>query len=84
MVSKEDVRNAIKKINLEGADRQRRKVINRRVKNPLVQGKIYQLDGNDKLKRWGMCIHGCVNGFSRKILWLVASNTNNDPLVIRN
>ena len=84
MVSKEDVRNAIKEINLEGVDRQRRKVINRRVKNLLVQGKIYHLDRNDKLKRWGMCIHGCVNGFSRKILWLVASNTNNDPLVIGN
>ena len=42
------------------------------------------MDGNDKLKRWGLCIHGCVDGFSRKILWLVASSTNNDPLVIGN
>ena len=37
-----------------------------------------------KLKRWSLCVHGCVDGFSRKILWLVSSSTNNDPIVIGN
>ena len=81
-VSKEDIRKAIKEIEPEGVDRRRRKVIHRRVYESLGPGHIYYLDGNDKLKRRG--IHGCVDGFSRKILWLVASSTNNDPLVIEN
>ena len=83
-VSKEDVRKAIKEIDPEGVDRQRSKVVHRRVYEFLGPGHIYHLDGNDKLKRWGLCIHGCVDGFNRKILWLVASSTNNGPLVIGN
>ena len=59
-------------------------VIHRRVYESLGPGHIYHLDGNDKLKRWSLSIHGCVDGFSRKILWLVASSTNNDPIVIGN
>ena len=73
-VSKEDVRKAIKEIDPEGVDRQRRKVIHRRVYESLGPGHIYHLDGNDKLKRWGLCIHGSVGGFSCKLLWLVASS----------
>ena len=42
------------------------------------------IDGNDKLKRWGFCIDGCVDGFSRKILWLHVASSNNDPLIIAN
>ena len=45
---------------------------------------VYHIDGNDKLKKWGFCIHGCVDGFSRKLLWLKVATTNNDPLVIAN
>ena len=83
-LSKEDVRKAIKEIYPEGVDRRRRKVIHRRVYKSLSPGHVYHLDGNYKLKRWGLCIHRGVDGFSRKILWLVASSTNNDPIVIGN
>ncbi|CAD6238477.1 GSCOCG00012537001-RA-CDS, partial [Cotesia congregata] len=31
---------------------------------------LWHLDGYDKLKQFGFAIHGCVDGFSRKILWL--------------
>ena len=47
-------------------------------------GDVFHIDGNDKLKRWGFAIHGCVDGFSRKIMWLVVATTNNDPLVVAN
>jgi hypothetical protein len=36
----------------------------------------------DKLKPYGICIHGAVDGFSRKVLWLEAATTNNNPEVI--
>ncbi len=32
----------------------------------------------------GVCIHGAVDGFSPKLLWLKVSPTNNDPLVVAN
>lgn len=43
---------------------------------------IWHIDGYDKLKPYGLCIHGCICGFSRKILWLNVYKTNNSPRVI--
>ncbi|XP_060555200.1 uncharacterized protein LOC132716065 [Ruditapes philippinarum] len=43
---------------------------------------IWHLDGYDKFKPFGFCIHGAVDGFSRKVIWLEVSDTNNDPKLI--
>ncbi|KAK3097954.1 hypothetical protein FSP39_014819 [Pinctada imbricata] len=40
------------------------------------------MDGYDKLKPYGICIHGCIDGFSRNIIWLEASSSNNNPRLI--
>ena len=42
---------------------------------------IWHLDGYDKLKPFGFCIHGCIDGFSRKLIWLEVATTNNNPRV---
>ena len=42
----------------------------------------WHTDGYYKLKPFGFCIHGCVDAFSRKIIWLFVGSTNNDPLII--
>jgi len=42
------------------------------------------MDDYDKLKPYGVDIHGCIDGFSRKIIWLRAASTNNYPKVIAN
>ena len=34
-----------------------------------------------KLKPRGFPIHGCVDGFSRKVLWLKVTRSNNNPVV---
>jgi hypothetical protein len=28
------------------------------------------MDGNEKLKPWGFYVHGCIDGFSRRIVYL--------------
>ena len=38
-------------------------------------------DGNDKLKPRGFPIQGCVDAFSRKVLWLKVTRSNNNPVV---
>ena len=35
----------------------------------------------DKLKPYGFLIHGCVDGFSRKVLWLKVTRSNNNLVV---
>ncbi|XP_046858691.1 uncharacterized protein LOC124452149 [Xenia sp. Carnegie-2017] len=42
----------------------------------------WHADGYDKLKPYGFPIHGCIDGFSRKILWLNIVPSNNDPRVV--
>ena len=40
---------------------------------------LLHIDGYDKLKPYGIAIHGAVDGFSRKIVWLEAGPSNNNP-----
>ena len=83
-VSKEVVRKAVKIVNPDRVEERKRNNIKRRLYQAKGPADIYHIDGKDKLKRWGFCIHGCVDGFSRKILWLNFAKSNNDPLVIAN
>ena len=41
----------------------------------------WHVDGYDKLKSYGLPIHGCIDGYSRKIIWLNVSRSNNKSLV---
>ena len=38
--------------------------------------------GYDKLEPYGFPIHGAIDGFSRGILWLEVTRSNNDPRVV--
>jgi hypothetical protein len=40
---------------------------------------IIFLVGYDKLKPFGFPIHGAIDGFSRKVLWLEVCKSNNSP-----
>ena len=40
---------------------------------------VWHLDGYDKLKPYGFEIHGCIDGYSRPVLWLSILQSNKDP-----
>ena len=67
-ISKEDVRKTLKNIGLDGVKMRKNKVIRRRICHTIGPGYSYHIDGNDKLKRWGFPIHGCIDGFTHKIM----------------
>lgn len=83
-ISKEDVRLILKELDPDGVEERRNRVIKRRRYESNGPWGVFHMDGNDKLKRFGFAIHGCIDGFSRKLMWLSVSTTNNDPLVIAN
>ena len=43
---------------------------------------LWHLDGHHSLIRWGLVIHGCIDGFSRGILFLKCSNNNLSQTVL--
>ncbi|CAC5383264.1 unnamed protein product [Mytilus coruscus] len=83
-VSQEVVRICMREIDREEvALRSQRRLIKRQY-FCLGPNYLIHVDGYDKLKPYGIAIHGGIDGFSRKVLWLKAGPSNNDPRYIAN
>lgn len=77
-----DVRMIMKAIDPESVTlRRKRRLRRRKYQNP-GPNHTWHLDGHDKLKPFGFSIHGCIDGFSRKLLWLEVAPSNKQPEVI--
>ena len=80
--SKEAVRIALNVLDQEGVSRRKSRRLKRRKYCNKGPNHVWHMDGNDKLRPFGFYVHGCIDGFSRKIIWLHVANTNKDPAVI--
>ena len=69
----------LKEIDPEGTENRRRHRLKRRQYNNPGPNFAWHIDGYDKLKPYGFPIHGGIDGFSRKILWLKVTRSNNSP-----
>ena len=81
-VTQEEVRLLLHIFDNNGIEIRKRKRLRRRKYFSEGSNYIWHMDGYDKLKRFGICIHGCIDGFSRYVVWLRAWNTNNNPKVV--
>ncbi|XP_052704776.1 uncharacterized protein LOC128180681 [Crassostrea angulata] len=72
----------MKEIDPIGCEFRRRRRIIRRIYKSSGPNDTWHIDGYDKLKPYGLSIHGCIDGYSRKIMWLRVGSSNNDPTVI--
>lgn len=79
---KEDVRLILSVLDPEGNEQRRKRRLLRRAYYAKGPNYLWHIDSYDKLKRYGICINGCVDGFSRRIIWINAYNTSSDPQVI--
>ena len=43
---------------------------------------LWHIDGHHSLIRWGLVIHGCIDGYSRRIIFLNCSNNNLSETVL--
>jgi len=76
------IMDLLRTLDPEGVRDRYRGILKRRMylsKGPLF---LCHLDGYDKLKRYGLAIHGCIDGYSRHVLWLKASRSNNNPRIV--
>lgn len=81
-VTREMIRRILQVLDGDGVEIRRKKRLRRRLYSCKGPNYLWHADGNDKLKPYGIAIHGCIDGFSRKIIWLKAHITNNDPYVV--
>lgn len=81
-IDKETVRHLLGVLDPIGLEYRSRRRLRRRLYRGRGPNFIWHLDSYDKLKPFGICINGCVDGYSRKVVWLEAYTTNNNPRVI--
>ena len=64
----------LKEVNPEGTQLRKSHRLNRRVYRNPGPNYAWHIDGYDKLKVWGFPIHGCIDGYSRRILWFTGAS----------
>ena len=81
-VRREDVRIILSTLDPESVGRRQARRLVRRAYHAKGPNFIWHVDGYDKIKPFGFAISGCIDGFSRKIIWLNVYTTNNNPRII--
>ena len=81
-VRRDDVRMILSALDNEGVRLRRGRRIRRREYFSKGPNFIWHIDGYDKLMPFGFGIHGCIDGFSKKIIWLNVYRTNSDPTIV--
>lgn len=81
VVHRETVRLTLKTLDPEGVEYRARRKLKRRLYSAKGPNFIWHIDGYDKLKPFGFAIHGAIDGYSRRIMWLEVGPSNNDPKV---
>ena len=76
------VERLLRELDAAGTEQRRSHRLRRREYRNHGPNYCWHADGYDKLKPYGFPIHGCIDGHSRRVLWLSVSRTNNNPAVI--
>ena len=80
--NRETVRVLLKVLDADGVELRSPHRLARRVYFSVGPNYLWHMDRYDKIKPYGFEICDAIDGFSRKILWLRVSSSNNNPKVI--
>ena len=73
------VESLLREVDPRGVEHRQSRCLQRRTFVPPGPNFCWQMDGYDKLKPYDFSIHGCVDGFSRRSLWLEVQRSNKNP-----
>ena len=77
-VTRDSVMKLLKEIDPVGSEMRRARTLRRRKYISPGPNAVWHADGCDKLKPYGFPIHGAIDGFSRRVLWLNVTRSNNN------
>ena len=80
-IQRRQVRESINRLGLMHSALRWGILISRRTYSVPWANSLWHIDGHHSLVRWKFVIHGCIDGFSRKIMFLQC-NTNNKALTV--
>ena len=72
----------LRELDPEGVMARKKHKLRRRVYCVPGPNFLWHADGYDKLKPFGFSIHGCFDGFSRRLIWLEVASSNKQPEII--
>lgn len=81
-VKRDDVMHAVRSLDPSGVQLRHRRRFVRRGYFAAGPNQIWHIDGYDKLKPFGVAISGCIDGYSRRVMWLHCGSSNNNPAII--
>jgi hypothetical protein len=81
-VTRDIVMTYIRVIDPVGVDQRRSRRLRRRKYTNPGPNFLWHIDGWDKLAPFGFYIHGAIDGYSRRIIWLEVGSTNKNPRFI--
>ena len=82
IIDHESVRLILKELDPYVVEQRARHRFTRRTCISIGPNHTQHIDGYDKLKLFGFAIHGAIDGYNWKILWLFVGSSNNNPKVI--
>lgn len=82
VITQEIVRELLSYLDPHGVEIRKRRRLQRRKYSNKGPNYLWHIDSYDKLKPFGICINGCIDGFSRHIIWMRAGATASDSKVI--
>ncbi len=81
-VQRRRVRASIQRVDPIGRSIRKRYAICRRVYNVRGPNHLWHIDSNHKLISWRFVIHGCIDGFSRTVIYLKGCTNNRADTVL--
>ena len=81
-VSQDSIRIILKELDPDGVEARKKHYLKRREYYSKGPNWAWHVDGYDKLKPFGFNIHGAIDGYSRRILWLEILKSNKDPVEV--
>lgn len=82
-VQRSRIRKSLRRIDGIGRAVRRRYAICRRIYNVTTPNALWHIDSNHKLISWRFIIHGCIDGFSRTVIYLKCFTDNKACTVLQ-